>query len=525
LKSKYYVQEEPARESIAENNLLPLLDGLDEVAPSARAACIEAINTYRKEHGPCPMVVCSRKEEYLALRQRVELNNAVLVLLLTQEQIDAYLRSMGEQMEAVRIALQNDVTLLELTTTPLMLNIVTRAYQDRPVEDLLVEETPEARQRQVFATYVEQMLTRRSVPKVGTKGQVMKWLTFLATQMVNNNQSVFYLEHLQPGWLADQRAKRWYYRSLGLVVALLVGPLFGGLAWMYKDVFNEPHTWLIQDLPFALLVWLLMVLLGGLLSELFIRRFPALMKKAFTITPGERMSWSWQKVRSQKRGRMLSVLPLLLLVGSTFGLSAAMETNSCNVIGIDARLFGLGIGLLSFLLLSLPMSLLLGLSQSQLDEHARLSPNQGIWYSLRNGLLLGALVGLPIGLLFRLYFWVAFGLGGPCMSSPGGVPLSVQPLINPLVVMPGALLLGLILGINGGLLVGEAFLCHFVLRFWLWRTRVLPWNLIAFLDEATSHLILRRVGGGYMFIHRLLLDYLASLETTPTARPASDPSL
>jgi predicted NACHT family NTPase len=149
LQRKYCVQKELARESIAANYLLLLLDGLDEVAPSARAACIEAINSYQKEHGPCPMVVCSRKEEYLASRQRVELNNAVMVLPLTQEQIDAYLRSMGEQMEAVRMALQHDVTLHELTTAPLMLNIVTRAYQGRPVEDLLVEETPDTNLRSV----------------------------------------------------------------------------------------------------------------------------------------------------------------------------------------------------------------------------------------------------------------------------------------------------------------------------------------------------------------------------------------
>jgi hypothetical protein len=35
----------------------------------------------------------------------------------------------------------------------------------------------------------------------------------------------------------------------------------------------------------------------------------------------------------------------------------------------------------------------------------------------------------------------------------------------------------------------------------------------AFLDEAAERLLLRRVGSRYIFIHRLLLDYFASLET------------
>lgn len=51
---------------------------------------------------------------------------------------------------------------------------------------------------------------------------------------------------------------------------------------------------------------------------------------------------------------------------------------------------------------------------------------------------------------------------------------------------------------------------------WLWCTGSLPWNLIAFLDEAADRLLLRKVGGGYIFVHRLLLEYFASLDTTAT---------
>jgi hypothetical protein len=34
-------------------------------------------------------------------------------------------------------------------------------------------------------------------------------------------------------------------------------------------------------------------------------------------------------------------------------------------------------------------------------------------------------------------------------------------------------------------------------------------NLARFLDQATSLVFLRKVGGGYVFIHRLLLEYFA----------------
>src|SRR5207248_1253933 len=60
--------------------LLPLLDGLDEMEASARAACIAAINTYHREHLQS-LVVCSRTNEYEAavVRERLALHTAIVV--------------------------------------------------------------------------------------------------------------------------------------------------------------------------------------------------------------------------------------------------------------------------------------------------------------------------------------------------------------------------------------------------------------------------------------------------------------
>lgn len=79
------------------------------------------------------------------------------------------------------------------------------------------------------------------------------------------------------------------------------------------------------------------------------------------------------------------------------------------------------------------------------------------------------------------------------------------------------LLIGLVIGPVVRLVVGlinklGTFLQHFVLRFWFWRAGFPPWNVLVFLDEAAQRLLLRKVGGGYIFAHRLLLDYFASLE-------------
>jgi hypothetical protein len=56
---------------------------------------------------------------------------------------------------------------------------------------------------------------------------------------------------------------------------------------------------------------------------------------------------------------------------------------------------------------------------------------------------------------------------------------------------------------------GDAFLLHYFLRVFLWSAGLLPLRLVAFLDEMADRLLLRRVGGSYVFTHRLLLEHFA----------------
>jgi hypothetical protein len=60
---------------------------------------------------------------------------------------------------------------------------------------------------------------------------------------------------------------------------------------------------------------------------------------------------------------------------------------------------------------------------------------------------------------------------------------------------------------------GYACMSHIALRLVLWHIGTLPLRTITFLDYATERIFLRRVGGGYIFVHRLLQEYFAGLET------------
>ena len=52
-----------------------------------------------------------------------------------------------------------------------------------------------------------------------------------------------------------------------------------------------------------------------------------------------------------------------------------------------------------------------------------------------------------------------------------------------------------------------------MIRFLLCRAGSISWNYPRFLEYATEHLLLRKVGGGYIFLHQLLLVYFANLGT------------
>jgi len=88
MNTKYQVPRQLGRSWVNTDQVLLLLDGLDEVDSTYRAACVDAINTYRSEHGLMPLVVCSRSADYLELKKRLLLQSAVTVQPLTEKQID-----------------------------------------------------------------------------------------------------------------------------------------------------------------------------------------------------------------------------------------------------------------------------------------------------------------------------------------------------------------------------------------------------------------------------------------------------
>jgi hypothetical protein len=231
LETKYQVPRSIGTGWVHADQIILLLDGLDEVASAHRTACVNAINAYRREHPLVSLVVCSRIAEYQDQTILVALHSAIVVQPLTVQQIDEYLAHAGELGAEVRAALGDDPILQELVTTPLMLNVLILAYQEKSLNDLIAVSSSDTKQQQIFEAYVQRMLSRGSFETRYTFKQTKQWL---ARQMRQRSQAIFYIEQMQPNWLSERQWQR-IYESLairlpdiliGVLVSLLVVNMF-----------------------------------------------------------------------------------------------------------------------------------------------------------------------------------------------------------------------------------------------------------------------------------------------------------
>jgi hypothetical protein len=540
LPQKYRVPIRIARSWLQNDYLMLLLDGLDEVATTLQPDCVAAINNFIEESEPSGLVVCCRLTEYQWLPHRLKLNGAICLESLSAEEVGKYLDGAGSKLAGLRDSVNRDSVLQELAQTPLMLSIMSLACQGADSNELAKQQgdSVEERRKQIFGLYVEQMFQRRRVTSLAfPKEKIIVWLSWLGRKMAEHSQSAFLLEGLRPSWL-NSTAQRTAYGSIaalgvGLIYGLfygLIGGLIYGVVWglivtfavglgcwsespLKNGVMSGSIASALVALMFglqgrlsalptdkpsdvgihiavlgiAILIWgLIFGLIGGLGVGSLNR-----------ITSVEAMSWKWKQFWKWAKPGLIVGLFIGLFVGLSRAGRELSDPQPSAIPELSAFFIALALGLSLGLILGLFFGLAIGLIGGWTDtvKVGKVYPNQGIKLSGKNSLTAFVAAWLIFGLIFGLA-QLPGGLGG---------------------VLINGLFFGLIAGLNRG---GSAVIKHYALRLTLWLNGYTPFKFVNFLDHCARLILLKKVGGGYIFIHRMLLEYFAEL--TPGVPKAED---
>ena len=123
LNFKYGVRKDIGKKWLEKEKIIPLLDGLDEVAAARQTLCAQKINDFLKpENWQKNIVVCSQIEEYEIIEATLKLNSSIILQPLSKEQIENYLLKISN--ESVYSAIEKDESLFKLTQIPLFLSIL-----------------------------------------------------------------------------------------------------------------------------------------------------------------------------------------------------------------------------------------------------------------------------------------------------------------------------------------------------------------------------------------------------------------
>ncbi len=261
-----------------------------------------------------------------------------------------------------------------------------------------------------------------------------------------------------------------------------------------------------------------------------------------TLHFAERLRWAWHNLFRPEhlRGTVVVAVMVFLFYGLTYGFASGIGEGLSYGLGgplsvmlsyglhgalidgliSDGLSYGLSYGLMYWLVVGLYQSM----QQEHLDDQNRSQFNQGILSSLSNGFIISSISSIIILAIVGLSQWLSEGLSeglsqgldfGVFYGPSGGFSEVLNWGLNYWLGL-GRIIQDAAMVIMWALSGGFTILRHYVIRWLLARHRTFPFRAQAFLDDATNRILLRRVGGGYSFIHRRLQDYLADATLPPS---------
>ncbi|MFK7845138.1 MAG: hypothetical protein AB8G77_07550 [Rhodothermales bacterium] len=385
--------------------------------------------------------------------------------------------------------------------------------------------------------------------------QTMRWLVWLARSMQQHGQTVFLIEQLQPNWLATRRQRWLHLFCSSILFSLVIGVMLYSTwilaAQLDPRTISIPTNAIISGHYLFFLLWIAMTLwnlFAGSIEMGYIawlanraedhkwKKYQKIAARFFLLYTCWIVIWAgiwvvtslmvsvssdeWNTLKMLRHPWLGGSIVVMIYMGrfgkNHIGTVEALgwSWSRAGVWSLAGLALSLGAWLVYWgqstdlpfglivknLLLYPPLGIVVGFLLGGLTfrvTQLNTAPNQGIRLSIHNMLLAGPLIGV----LMSLVFWMIFRFG----------PLGEN---GQMYAISGTLVFGFT-SLLGAMLWYGGFdaLRHYVLRGGLLLTGVLPLNLVHFLDYAANDLhFLQKVGGGYIFIHRYMLEHFAAME-------------
>ena len=480
------VEKNIAKQWLTKKKILPMLDGLDELKEDLQEPCVKKINKWLKSKDcPSGLVVCSRIENYKKYESKLELNGAISLQPLSDQQIQNYLNQLDQ--DNLWKAIANNPSWLTLVRSPLWLSMtIVLKISDKKMQELT---SKEKQLNYLLKEYVEYMLNRRfdstiymgkNLPKAE---QIKHGLIHLAEQMEQQSETEYLIDNIQPDVLLRVWEKRMYFTSIFIITAILggVGGLMGGL--LLKEILLG-WIWFVMAAPIV-----------GLLCTIITMRI------RYVINPSRTVKYTIKAFLYRLRLGMISTISLSIIGLLIFEISIRLFYGIKN--------YGVNDGLLEHLKVLIAYSL-----------------NEIFIDSLKYGLLYGVFFGVALVMINKLIITApktekrkssnekiidSFKDVATFGTSLTLVGLLVARLNN--LPTYGIIASGVIAAIFGGLAGGGgASIQHFSLRLVLYFTGKVPFkNYSDFLNHAEERRLLMCIGGRYQFVHKYLQQYFAGL--------------
>ncbi|WP_339137630.1 MAG: NACHT domain-containing protein [Candidatus Electrothrix sp. GW3-4] len=522
LDRRYSFPKDTALRAVREQDILPLFDGLDELATEQQGDFVRGFNAFAENR---PLALCCRKQEYDHLLnnagEKLALRNAAILHDINPQRLREHLLREGlddlwtlleqSEHEAEPSSTESaeeeqneehQQALLQLARRPLFLGLMIEVSEDLCQGS--GRQPGETWEDFLWRQYLDNWLAPNPPPRLRSpdgyagkysKEQSLHWLHCLARWMQSENTVALQIDELQPSilkgyWRFGLLYGLFYALAFGLMFSLYDGPRLGAVAglaaWLLYGLPGcLPRQWLTKIKIITGLSW------GGFGLLAYGPVFGLMLGLVFMLIAHNEQIWIYplNSVRFPAFFRVVDrsfALAFGLLLGLVFGLIQAGIFDPWLLLAFTSAL---GLGLI----------LLVGMAEGLRMVGNRLRRTVRIQDRL-NEAKLSSLLLLPLFLLAAMLVFVQVLL----LAEEQGIAVS------PFFTLRNLYLVLFMAGIGSFFLLGtNEVLQHYLLRLCLWQEKQLPLRLVPWLAAVHQRKVLQRAGGSYHFLHKQLQEYLA----------------